>query len=91
MERTNVEVFAEFPLCTITQSNYFQLADLVGERLSRHQKIAIDLVNDVVLGLGRIVFEKVDGLLPRPALVVHSRINHEAYRTPHVVSQLSKA
>ena len=37
-----------------------------------------------------IVFEKVDRLLARPALVVHAGIDDQSHGAPHVVGELTK-
>jgi hypothetical protein len=85
MKRPDVEVFAQLYLGTGPYLQDFKLTNLVGQRLARPGNVAVDLVYDVVLGLGRIVLEEVDRLLPCPALVVHASVDDEAHSTPHVI------
>ena len=73
------------------QLQELQLADLVGERLARVGDVAVDLVDDVGLGLGRVRHEVVDGLLARPVHVVDAGVDDEAHGAPQVVGELPEA
>ena len=65
-----------------------QFAYLIRQRLAGPGNVAIDLVGDVERVLGRVRHEKVDGPLPVPTHRVHARIDHQAHRPPHLVSEL---
>ena len=67
-----------------------QLADLVRQRLARPGDVAVDLVDDVELGLRRVRLEVVDRLLPRPVLVVHAGVDDEPHGAPHLVGELAE-
>ena len=90
MELSHVEPVAEFARGVGSQLLELQLADLVRERLARHVDVAVDLHDDVVLGLAGVLFEVVDGLLARPPFRVHARIDDQAHGAPHLVRQLSE-
>ena len=58
MEGTDVEVIAECAFGFCAQCFDFQLPHLVCKRLARHDDVAIDLVDDVMFGLGGVVLKK---------------------------------
>src|SRR5581483_7251367 len=67
-----------------------ELADLVRERLSWPGDVAIDLIDDVVLGLRRVGLEELDRTIARPALRVHASVDHEPHCAPHLVGELAE-
>ena len=85
MEVAYVKIVAERGFGARPQRQDLELTDLIGQRLSRHHDVAVDLVDDVVLRLGCVVLEEIDGLLPRPSLVVEARVDDQPHGTPHVV------
>ena len=91
VEGANIEFRAQRRFGFLPQLQNFQLTDLVGERLTRPGDVAIDLVDDVELGLRGIHPEKIDCLLTRPALVVHAGVDDEAHRPPHFVSERAES
>ena len=70
MAGTDVKVFAKLSFGRFTERQYLQLADLVGQGLARIADVAVNFIDDIVLGLRCIVFEEVDRLLPCPSLVM---------------------
>src|SRR5688572_3051407 len=60
VEGADVEALAELGGRARAQLLDLQLADLVGQRLARPGDVAVDLVDDVVLGLGRVGLEELD-------------------------------
>ncbi len=54
------------------------------------RQCSVDLVDDINLGLGRVVTKKRDRSVAGPAFVVHARVNDESHRAPHFVGQLAE-
>src|SRR5207249_10449730 len=71
VEGAQVEPRTEPRLRAGAKAPDLELADLVGERLSRPGDVAVHLVHDVVLREGRVREHEVDRLVPGPALRVH--------------------
>ena len=90
VESTNIEFVAKAAFGIGAQRTYLQLTHFVRQRLSRPRNVAIDLVDDVMFGLGRVFHEKVDCLLPGPALVVHPGIHDQPHGAPHLVGECAK-
>src|SRR3546814_8515922 len=59
----------------LTEFGDLELADLVGQRLPRRADVAVDLVDHVLAGLGRVVPEVLDRPLAAPALAVHAGVD----------------
>ena len=91
MECAHVELVAELCLGAGANRQDLQLTDLVCQCLAGVTDVAINFIDDVVFGLGGIVLEEIDRLLARPALVMHARVDDEAYGTPHFVGQRAEA
>src|SRR6266446_5793168 len=87
---TNVEARAQLTLAVGAQLADFELTHLVTKRLARPHDVAIDFDDDVLIGLGGVGAEEVEGLIARPAHRVQARVNHEPDRTPHLVSELTE-
>ena len=88
MELAQVEAFAELVVRARAEFFDLELAYLVCERLSGVCDVAVNLVRHVQLGLGGVLHEVVNGLLPVPLVVVHPCVNDEAHRAPHLVCEL---
>ena len=84
MERPDVEAAAEPGPGLVAQPSDLELADLVGEGLARPGDVAVDLVDDVVLGQGGVVEHEVDRPLARPAEGVHAGVDDEPAGAPRV-------
>ena len=80
MEFADVEILSDLAPRAIAQFFDFKFADLVGQRLTRHRDVTIDLVHDVILGLRRVLHEEIDRALPVPFHLMHSRVDDEADR-----------
>src|SRR5438093_6160594 len=87
VEGAQVEPRTEPRLRVGAKAPDLELADLVGERLSRPGDVAVHLVHDVVLREGGVREHELDRLVPGPALRVHARVDHEPARAPCVVGQ----
>jgi len=87
VERPQVEVLAEGGLGLRPHLHDPELTDLVGQRLPRHRDVAIDLVDDVQLRLGRVLPEVGDRPLPVPALGVNPGVHHQPGRAQNLSLQ----
>ena len=67
-------------LCFFPQLKNFQHADFVGQRLTGHDEIALDLSDHLQLRHAGIGEHVVDGLLARPAFGVYAGIDHQTHR-----------
>src|SRR5580704_10812096 len=85
MKRPQIEASTETRTGFGAQLQELELAEFVGERLTRPRNVAIDLALHVRLVHRRIGMEVVDHLLPRPMLGVDPRVDHQSNRTPHLV------
>src|SRR5207245_3498780 len=88
VELAQIERLTERALGAGAEILDLELADLIGQGLAGPGDITVDLVGDVDFGLGVILHEKVDRSLPVPAHRVYSRVDHQAHRAPHLVSEL---
>src|SRR6202008_2866643 len=86
----DVELIAERCGRAVGQLADFQLADLVGKRLAGPNDVTVDLDDDVVVGLARILLHVFDGLIARPAKRVHAGINNKPARTPNLEAKLAE-
>src|SRR3546814_3733488 len=68
VEGTEIEPVAQRPGGLLTEFGDLHLPDLVGQRLPRRADVAVDLVDHVLAGLGRVVHEVLDRPLAAPAL-----------------------
>src|SRR5439155_27218702 len=84
VERPDVEPRSERDPGDVTEPQDLALAELVGERLSRHREISVDLVGDVVPGERRVLDHEPDRLVPAPAEGVEAGVDDEAARSPGV-------
>ena len=89
METTQAELVAQLILRILAQLKYFELTDLVTERLCRPRHIAIGLALHLSLVDGGVVVEEVDNLLASPVLVVEAGVDDEPYGAQHVVLQVA--
>ena len=68
MKCTDIEVLAEFDFGAAAQLQDLELPDLVRKRLARPENVAVDLVDDVVLGLCGVVLEECDAVRRKRSL-----------------------
>src|SRR5215470_12571341 len=68
----------------------FQLADLVGKRLPGPSYVPVHFDRNVLICLSRVVFEKLNRLLTRPAHRMHARVHNKPHGAPHFVRKLSE-
>src|SRR5438309_3938805 len=66
VEGADIELTGEAALSVGAQLSNLELTEFVSQRLPRPHDVAVDLDRDVLIGLSRIVLEKLDGLLARP-------------------------
>src|SRR5713101_17909 len=85
MKRTRIETCTEPPFRFRAQPANLQLTQFVRQRLSRPHNVAVHLDGNVLIGLARVVLEKLNRLLARPSHRVHSRIHNQPHRAPHFV------
>src|SRR5580658_4472918 len=90
VELTHVELGTQLFLCRRAQLPYFQLPQLVSQRLTWPDDIAINLDGDVLIRLPGIVFEELYGLIARPPHRMHPGIDHQANGAPHLVGELAE-
>src|SRR5258708_32101893 len=88
MKRTHTETCAEPPFRFRAQPANLQLTQFVRQRLSRPNNVAVHLDGNVLIGLARVVLEKLNRLLARPSHRVHSGIHNQPHGAPHFVREL---
>ena len=91
MEFTDVELGAELFLGSLPELLDLELAELVRQCLARPDDVAVDLDDDVMLGLADVLHELSDGLLPRPAEGMHAGVDHQPGGPPGLVRQQADA
>src|ERR1700733_14881433 len=87
VKRLDIELRTQSRLRPVTQLKDFQLSHFVSERLSRPCNVSIYLSLNVGVVDRRVLMEVVHHLLARPVLRVHTGIDTQPYRSPHVVLQ----
>ena len=87
VERPDVERGSERVLGLRPEREDLALAELVGQRLARHREVAVDLVDDVVLGERGVIDHEVDRLVAAPAERVDPGVDDEPARPPRVERQ----
>src|ERR1043166_2428151 len=75
---TDVELRAQRRLGLFPELQDFELADLVCQRLTRPGDVSIDFGDDVLLRKRRIRLHEINGPLPRPAEIMHPRIDNQS-------------
>ena len=90
MKKADVDVITEFLLGAGAQLFDLQFAELVRERLSGPDDIAIHFHNNVMLSLAAVGLEIIDGPLPGLAQRVHARVYYQPDGSPHLVGQLAE-
>ena len=86
VEGALVELRPELRLGFGAQPADGQLAELVGQRLSRPADVAVDLGLDLMLRQRGVAREIVDRLLARPAVAMDAGVDHQPRGAPHLVA-----
>src|SRR5258708_8499619 len=75
VKSAHVKLVPQFPLRASSQFANFQLPQLVRQRLPRPNDVAVHFHGNVLVRLARVLAEKINRPLPRPAHRVHPRIH----------------
>src|SRR5262245_38851837 len=84
VESANIKARTQLFFRLRAELENLHLADLVRQRLPGPRDVAVNLGDDVLLGQPGVVLHEIDGLLPRPAKVVHPGIDDEPAGAPSV-------
>src|SRR5436309_12186316 len=90
MKAADIEARTELALGIGPQFADFELTDLVSQRLCGPDDVTINFHGDVLIRLGGIGAEEVNGLIARPSHRMQARIDDQPYRAPHLIREPAK-